>query len=236
MELFERLSGQGFVVSTRIRGVQYLLNRTALIIPSRTAKHSVCRRLRTVLVTCVAGALGFALPPVAVARGDEIGLGACTPSALSQPFARWADWFSYESAPGGDFERSTRWTLSGGARTVSGGEPFAAAGTVGSFSLLLPGGAVAESPSFCVDAAYPTIRFFIAGGGAVAVQVVSGSAIIPAGVAFGAGGWLPTTVMLTGSAVTGALAGGTAQVSVKLTALSGHPQVDGVFVDPWNRG
>jgi hypothetical protein len=153
MELFERLSGQGFVVSTRIRGVQYLLNRTALIIPSRTAKHSVCRRLRTVLVTCVAGALGFALPPVAVARGDEIGLGACTPSALSQPFARWADWFSYESAPGGDFERSTRWTLSGGARTVSGGEPFAAAGTVGSFSLLLPGGAVAESPSFCVDAA-----------------------------------------------------------------------------------
>lgn len=235
-ELFERLSGHEFAVSTRIRGVQYPPNRRALVIPSRIAKRSVCRRLRAVLATCVAGALGFALLPVAVARGDQIGGGACTPSALSQPFARWADWFSYESAPGGDFARLTPWTLSGGARTVSGGEPFAAAGNVGTFSLLLPGGAVAASPSFCVDAAYPTIRFFIAGRGAVAVHVVSGSAIIPAGVAFGAGGWLPTTVMLTGSAVTGALAGGSARVSLVLTALSGDPQVDGVFVDPWNRG
>jgi hypothetical protein len=42
--------------------------------------------------------------------------------------------------------------------------------------------------------------------------------------------------MLTSSAVLGALSGGTAQVSVNLTALAGDPQIDDVFVDPWSRG
>jgi hypothetical protein len=42
--------------------------------------------------------------------------------------------------------------------------------------------------------------------------------------------------MLSNAAVAGMLSGGTAQVSLRLTAVSGNPQVDDVFVDPWFRG
>jgi hypothetical protein len=34
----------------------------------------------------------------------------------------------------------------------------------------------------------------------------------------------------------GLLSGGTAQVSLELTGLTGSPQVDDVFIDPWTRG
>jgi hypothetical protein len=42
--------------------------------------------------------------------------------------------------------------------------------------------------------------------------------------------------MLTTSPVVALLSGGTAQVSVRITALLGNPKVDDVFIDPWNRG
>jgi len=76
----------------------------------------------------------------------------------------------------------------------------------------------------CIDATYPSIRFFIVGDGSVAVDVVSGSLVIPAGVAVAGGDWSPTPVMLTSSAVLAAPSGGTVQVSLRLTALSGSPQ------------
>ena len=60
--------------------------------------------------------------------------------------------------------------------------------------------------------------------------------MIPAGIAVAGGEWSPTPLMLTSSAVLGALSGGTAQVSVTFTGLSGDPQIDDVFIDPWNRG
>ena len=59
---------------------------------------------------------------------------------------------------------------------------------------------------------------------------------IPAGLATATGDWQPTPVLLTESPVLGLLSGGTAQVSLQLTALIGDPQVDDVFIDPWNRG
>jgi hypothetical protein len=36
--------------------------------------------------------------------------------------------------------------------------------------------------------------------------------------------------------VLGAASGGTAQVSVTFTGLSGSPRIDDVFIDPWSRG
>ncbi len=42
--------------------------------------------------------------------------------------------------------------------------------------------------------------------------------------------------MLTESPLFGLLSGGSANVSLKLTTVLGDPQVDDVFVDPWNRG
>ena len=192
------------------------------------------RPYRTVLAICSIGVVG-AVFPTAAARAALVNLSPCNISALSQPFAPWEDVSSYELAPGGDFE-SSAWTVTGGAQVVPGSESFAASGTPGSFSLSLPAGSSAESPPTCVDAAYPTIRFFVAGTGIVAVAAVYGNLVIPSGLAVATGRWLPTLVMVTGSAVPGALLGGSAEVSLRLTALTGSPKVDDVFIDPWNRG
>lgn len=187
-------------------------------------------------ITFVLGALGAVVAPVSAAQADLLGLGgSCTPSATSQPFAPWGDSASYELVPGGDFE-SASWTLRGGAERVPGSEPYAATGSLGSWSLSLPAGSSAASPLTCVDASYPTTRFFIAGSGMVAVSVVDDGLAIPAGVAIAPGSWQPTPVIVTEAPLLGLLSGGTAQVSLQLTAVLGDPQVDDVFIDPWNRG
>lgn len=198
------------------------------------------RLISTVSVACTLGATALLAPIVSDAQANVVNptslvnLDTCNVSALSQPFVPWLDLADYELAPGGDFESST-WTFTGGAKLVAGSEPYAATGTLGSSSLSMPAGSSAQSPLACVDAAYPSIRFFIAGKGSVAVNVVDGSLLIPAGVAIAGGDWLPSPVMLTSSAVLGALSGGTAQVSLTFTGLSGSPRIDDVFIDPWGR-
>ncbi len=166
---------------------------------------------------------------------DRLGVPACSHSGLSRPFASWGDQSSYALVPGGDFERNA-WDLRAGARQVIGSEPFAATGRLGLRSLSLPVGASAQSPRTCVDAAYPTMRVFIAGTGLVLVQLVDGGVTLPVGVIAGDGAWGPSAVMITGAAVPGTLSGGTAQVSLRFTALTGTPRIDDVFIDPWNRG
>lgn len=196
------------------------------------------RLVKTVSVACALGTMALLAPIVSNAWGHGmtfINPFACNPSALSQPFARWADFADYELAPGGDFKRST-WTLTRGATLVGGSEPYAATGTVNSSSLSLPTGSSAESPPMCVDLGYPSIRFFIAGEGSVAVNVVDGGLVIPVGVAVAGGEWSPSPVMLTSSPVLGLLSGGTAEVSLTFTSLSGDPQIDDVFVDPYCHG
>ncbi len=194
------------------------------------------RRLLDRFAAITAVAIGGALAlPVSAVRADLIDLAPCNASAFTQPFAPWGDLASYELGPGGDFETAT-WRLDGRAQRVRGSEPYAATGTLGSWSLELPAGSSAQSPSTCVDAAYPTLRFFIAGSGLVAVSIVSNGLDIPAGIAVAGSRWLPTPVMITSSPLTAALSNGVAQASVRLTALVGDPRVDDVFVDPWNRG
>jgi hypothetical protein len=185
-------------------------------------------------VLCALTVAAALAAPVA-AHADPVNLNPCNAAGLSQPFAPWADVSWYELAPGGDFE-NLDWSLQGGAQLVAGSEPYASTGELGAFSLSLPDRASAESPLTCVDAAYPSIRLFIAGAGSVAVDVLSGGLDIPCGVAVAGGPWLPTPVMVTSSAVVAALSGGTAEVSLRLTALTGDPRVDDVWVDPWNRG
>ena len=198
------------------------------------------RLLGAVSAGCAMCATALLTSSVSIAQADLVNFGTCNSSTLSQPFAPWGDSSSYELAPGGDFESSdfasSPWTLSGGAQLVSGSEPYAATGKLGGSSLSLPAGASAESPSTCVDAAYPTIRFFVGGSGTAAVSVVYGSLVIPTGVVVAAGSWTPTPTMVTGSSLAGLLSGGTAQVSLELTGLTGSPQVDDVFIDPWTRG
>jgi hypothetical protein len=196
---------------------------------------SARRLLGTASAGCAFSAAVLLVPAVSAAQASLINLNTCKPGALSQPFAPWGDPSSYELAPGGDFESST-WALTGGAQIASGSEPYAATGTLGAYSLSLPAGASATSPTTCVDASYPTVRFFVGGTGAVAVSVVYDGLAIPTGVAVAAGSWTPTAPMITSAPVLGLLSGGTAQVSLELTGLTGSPQVDDVFVDPYGRG
>lgn len=184
------------------------------------------------IVLAIAVALAL---PVSPANAGVINVNPCNGSPLSQPFAPWGDPAWYELAPGGDFETPS-WTLNGGAYRVPGSEPYAVTGALGNWSLALPAGTSAQSPPTCVDAAYPSIRFFIVGSGSVAVTVVDGNVDIPAGVAVAGPGWQPTPVMLTSSAVLAAASNGVAQVSLRLTGESGNVQLDDVFLDPWNRG
>jgi hypothetical protein len=182
-------------------------------------------------MSTVAAGLVLAAP---AAQADLVNLGTCNANALSQPFLPWADASTYELAPGGTFGDSS-WTLSGRASLVSGGEPWAVTGTPSSSSVSLPGGSSATSPSTCVTAAYPTARFFVGGSGIVAVSMVYNGVQIPAGVAIAGGGWAPSPVAVTLSAVAGALNGGTAEVSLKLTGVLGSPKVSDVFIDPRGR-
>ena len=169
-----------------------------------------------------------------------VSTGACNEAALTQPFARWGDSSTYELAPGGDFEGSlSGWTLGGAAARVAGSEPFGATGAVGSYSLALGAGASAQSPYVCVNASYPTFRFFARNAGllsTVLVQVVYKTALGPVALPLGtvalSGEWQPTLPMLTGSVVGGLLSGGTAQAALRFTALTGSSRIDDVFVDP----
>ena len=221
---------------------QVSARRTSASQPVEIQMSNSARRLIwTVSVMCALGAADLLAPSISNARANAVsatsspGLNTCSPSTVSQPFAPWLDYFDYELVPGGDFESST-WTLTGGAKLVQGSEPYAVTGTLGSSALSLPAGSSAQSPLVCVDTTYPVIRFFIAGTGSVAVNLVDGSSTVPAGTAVAGGDWAPTPVMLTNSAAVAAVSGGTAQVSVALTGVSGNPQIDDVFVDPWSRG
>jgi hypothetical protein len=175
------------------------------------------------------------------AQADLISTDPCDSAALTQPFAGMGDSSLYKAVPGGDFENGlSGWSVSGGARTVAGSEPFGATGQVGEHSLYLPAGSSVESPFTCVDAAYPSFRFFARNNGllsTVLVQVVykeptGGTLTLPVGPVVLTGHWAPSLPMLTGSVVQGVLSNGTAQVSLRFTALTGASQIDDVFVDP----
>jgi len=198
------------------------------------------RRTLFPAAAALASTLAAVLTAAPPAQAALINTDACSEAALSQPFAQWGDDSSYELVAGGDFEGSLAgWSLSGGAQRVAGSEPYGATGAVGAYSLELPQGASAESPFTCVDAAYPTFRFFARNSGllsTVVVQVVYktplGTLALPLGAAALSAAWQPTLPMLTGSVVTGLLSGGTTQAALRFTALTGSSRIDDVFVDP----
>ena len=195
----------------------------------------------TRLVGAVITALGIAALSGAPARAALISTDACDNATLTQPFSHWNDANEYKLIPGGSFENgASGWTLSHGASIVSGSEPFGAAGSVGASSVHLPAGASVTSPFTCVDAAYPTFRFFARNNGLLSTVLVSvvykpllGIPIaVPVGTVLLSPSWSPSAPMLTVSVVTGLLHGGTAPMAVRFTAVTGSSQIDDVFVDP----
>jgi hypothetical protein len=195
----------------------------------------------TRLTGAVIGCLGIAALSGAPAQAALINTDACDNSALTQPFSKWGDSNLYKLVPGGSFESGAPgWTLGRGAAVVTGSEPYGATGSTGKSSVDLSAGASVTSPFTCGDAAYPTFRFFGRNNGLLSTMAVSvvykvpllGAVVVPVGVVALSGTWQPSLPMLTASAVTGLLSGGTTQVALRFTALTGNSQIDDVFVDP----
>lgn len=191
-------------------------------------------------ISTLAVALALGMPAPA-AQAALIETGACNQAPLSQPFAPWGDESSYELMPQGDFAGSlSQWTLGAGATGVAEGVPYEVAGAAPGHSLALRAGASAQSPYTCVDAGYPTFRFFARATSLLATIVVQvvydtpllGPVALPLGVVLPGGGWHPTPTLLTGSVAGGLLAGGTAQAALRFTALVGSVRLTDVFVDP----
>ena len=203
-------------------------------------------RLR--LSLCAAAAVACVAVPAAPAGAALVETSACDDAALTQPFARWGDNAFYKLAPDGDAEGAlTGWTLAGGAKRVAGSEPFAATGRLGSSSLSIPAGGSVTTAATCVNAAYPTFRFFARSSGgllgllpAMTVSLVYrdgplGLVEVPIGTVVPTSSWRQTMVMLTGSAVAAAVTDGEAPLAVRFRSLAGTWQVDDVFVDPYRR-
>jgi hypothetical protein len=196
----------------------------------------------------LAATAALTLLPAAGASAALIDTSDCDGAALSQPFAPWGDQAMYKLAPGGDFEGSlTGWTLAGGAKKVAGSEPFDATGAAGGSAVSIPAGGSVTSAATCVNAAYPSFRFFYKSSGgllgllpALKVDLVYrdnllGLVAVPAGVVLPSGKWQPSLPMLTLSAVAGLVSNGEAPLSVRFTSIAGTWTVDDVFVDPFQR-
>jgi hypothetical protein len=174
------------------------------------------------------------------AASAQASTGTCPSSSASEPFAQWGDTNSYTLVSQGDFEGSlSQWTLSGGAGTAAGSEPYGATGVVGRLSLALPAGASAQSPYTCVTASDPTFRFFARNSTLLSTLAVSvvyktllGTLTVPLGAVALSATWQPTLPMLTASVVAGLLSGGTAELALRFTELTGSSRIDDVFIDP----
>jgi hypothetical protein len=180
----------------------------------------------------------LALGTGTAAASSLVSTEVCNQNPLSQPFLPWHDENQYELAPGGNLEGSlTGWTLTGGAARVAGGEPYEVDGSAGAYSLSLPAGSTAQTPASCVDAAYPTFRFFGVNStaGVLLVQVYQsllGPVALPVGVVALSSHWQPTLTTLTASVALGLTSGGTAEIAIRFTALTGTSKIDDIYIDP----
>jgi len=183
------------------------------------------------LTACISG-----LP---VAAAQAAGVPKCESQSLSQPFLKWGDSNYYALAPGGDFEGpASPWTLSGGAQRVSGSEPYAVTGALGSWSLALGAGAAAQSPFSCIEPNDRTFRAFARSEGkesSVRVSVVYatflGNITIPVGTAAAKSAWEPTAAFHTGVLMGALLSEGSVHVALRFTAVSGASRIDDVLID-----
>ena len=203
--------------------------------------HRIIRRAITAIAgsAVIAGALAG---PASAGLLVESATG-CDNPALSQPFRPWLDPMSYGLARGGSFESgSAGWQLSGGARIVSGNEPWRVNRSSDSRSLLLPSGSSATTPTVCVGLGEPTLRFFTRRNSgllstlAVQVQTETSLGLVlstPVGADLGLGGWHPTLPMPMLTNLLPLLPGQRTPVRFKITPLLGGSwQVDDVYVDP----
>jgi hypothetical protein len=201
------------------------------------------RRLTLAAITATAMTGAFAAP--ANAGILTVSETACGDETLTQPFAQFGDRANYKRVAGGDFESGAAgWTLRGGAKVVSGNEPWRVGGDADTRSLVLPAGSSAISPVSCVGLAEPTLRFFVKknrapllGISTLAVSVYVRTSLgltvpVPVGVVLANGQWKPSPTMLIVANLLPLLPGDRTPVAFQFTPLLGDWQIDDVYVDP----
>jgi hypothetical protein len=213
------------------------------------ASYAIVQRVRRMRRFCGMWMLVLAVAAVLaapVANAGLLGTGSasyCDPSA-SKPFAAWGDSANYVLTPGGDFEQgSTPWALSGGARIVSGNEPYYVGGRGDTRSLLLPTGSSANTATMCFALGDWHLRLFArnvgskTGGLKVTVIVPSLLGILTVldgGTISGDGSWRPSPrLQLLLCNVTSLV--GTRAVAFRFTPVGTGAayQIDDVYLDPW---
>jgi hypothetical protein len=198
-------------------------------------------------VAAAATALAFPAAGQAALLGDLLpgllspagGNPTCDPNAY-QAFKRFSDNDYYVLMPGGAFEGGNSWTLKGGAKVVRGNESYYVHGGKDAYSLSLPEGASATTPSMCFDFADWHMRFFARdnySGGKVRVTVqikslVGVLSVLDAGTFDPSAGWRPSPRMgLLLSNLGGLLV--TDSIQFRFTAVGGSVQLDDAYLDPW---
>jgi hypothetical protein len=200
--------------------------------------------MRIAFGVAIIAALAFS----STAKAGLIGTGSaayCDPSS-TQPFSPWGDSASYARLLNGGFEGGiTGWTLAGGARVVSGNEPFFVNGSrKDSHSLLLPAGSSASSGTVCFALGDWHLRLLMrnvgSSSGALHVQVVVPSllggllTILDGGTISSGASWTPSPRLeLLLCNVTSLL--GTQAVAFRFTPVGygAAYQIDDVYLDPW---
>jgi len=182
---------------------------------------------------------GLAIP----ADAGLLGTGSasyCDPYS-SQAFQAWGDQSSYMLMPGGSFEDGTpSWKLSGGAKVVSGNEPYFIHSKSDRRSLYMPAGSSATTPTMCFAAGDWHLRFVGVSpskSSTLRVTVTVNSllgvlSVLDGGTVSSDGTWKPSPkVGLLLTNVGGLLT--TKAISIRLTATNGTSQLDDAYLDPF---
>jgi len=158
-------------------------------------------------------------------------------TTVSQPFARWGDSSNYVLVPGGSFESgSPAWVLSGGARVVSGNEPYYVHSKNDKYSLYMPAGSSVTTPPMCFAPGDWKLRFF-ATGGTVRVKIVVKSllgvlSVLDGGTVSSGGTWQPSAELKLYLTNIGSVLA-TDSISLRLAAGSTSVRIDDAYLDPW---
>jgi len=183
----------------------------------------------------LAGAVAAQAAPAARSGGV-----ACPDQTVSRPFLRWLDPASYVLLQNGSLEKTTGWSLSGGARLVTGSESFSVNSTKDRMSLSLPAGSSATSPPMCITLLHPTLRFFALNGGNptsvlqvdAVVKLLGLRLTLPVGLLVAGSDWQPTLPL---PFLTNLVAPVSSTVSFRFAPVGpgGGWRVDDVYLDPY---
>ena len=190
-------------------------------------------------LACAGAALAGAASAQGATATRPVGI-VCANQPLSRPFLRWLDPANYVLLQNGSLENANGWSLSGGARLVTGNESFSVHSSSDRTSLSLPARSSATSPPMCITLLHPTLRFFAVNSGAptsvlevdAIVKLAGIRLTLPVGLLLAGSDWQPTLPL---PFLTNLLAPVSSTVSFRFTPLgtSSGWRIDDVYLDPY---